>query len=104
MTVLAAVLIVVLTTVMLGGVRLGSAVVARHRAQSVADLAALAAAAQLPVGADAACRTARTLASAMRTTVRGCDIAQLDVVVTINATVGGWVGAQAQAAARAGPR
>ena len=100
---MASFLIAALVTVTLGGVWLGSAVVARHRAQAAADLAALSAAARLPAGAATACREAQALADAMRATVRGCDIARLDVVVTVTARVGGRIAAEAGAVARAGP-
>ncbi len=92
-----------LMTVTIGGLLIGSAVVARHRAQSAADLAALAAAARIPAGPVAACAEARTLGTAMRAEVRRCDIEQLDVVVTVVVAVGGRIGAEATAAARAGP-
>lgn len=103
MTVLAAVLIATLVTLTLGGCWLGAAVVARHRAQAAADLAALAAAARLPGGTPAACRQAQALAEAMRATVRGCDVQRLEVVVTVSARVGGRIAAEAGAVARAGP-
>ncbi|MEI6252876.1 MAG: Rv3654c family TadE-like protein [Mycobacteriaceae bacterium] len=102
-TVLAAIMVAVLITVTLAGVRLGSAVVARHRAQSVADLAALAGAARIPAGSTAACREARALADAMRATVQACNVEQLDIAVSVAVAVGGWAGAQASARARAGP-
>jgi secretion/DNA translocation related TadE-like protein len=75
---------------------LASVVVARHRAQAAADSAALAAAARLPDGAEAACGQAAAIAGAMRVRVADCAIDDLDVVVTIE------VG-PARAAARAGP-
>lgn len=103
-TVLAAVLVAALVTVTLGGVWLGSAVVARHRAQAAADLAAVAAAVRLPAGAAAACREAQALARAMKATMRGCDIERLDVVVTVTAPAGfSWIAGEVWAAARAGP-
>lgn len=102
-TVLAAVLVAAVVTVTLGGVWLGSAVVARHRAQAAADLAAVAAAVRLPAGAAAACWEAQTLAEAMRATLRRCDVRRLDVVVTVTAQVGGRIAAEAGAVARAGP-
>ncbi len=80
---------------------LGSAVVARHRAQAVADLAALAAAAGLPSGAAAACARATAVAHQMRVGGAHCDVEDLDVVVTVEAAVGP-VGV-ARAVARAGP-
>ena len=100
---LAALLVAALITVTVAGVRIGSAVVARHRAQSAADLAALAAAARLPAGSVAACREARFTADAVRATVQACDVWQLDVTVSVAVAVGGWAGAQASARARAGP-
>ncbi|WP_082280163.1 pilus assembly protein TadG-related protein [Mycobacterium colombiense] len=48
-------MITALLTATGAGAYLGSAVVARHRAQAVADLAALAGAARVTSGADAAC-------------------------------------------------
>ncbi len=100
---MAAAMIATLVMVALGGAWLGSAVVARHRAQAAADLAALAAAVRLPAGAIAACREAWVVADAMRATVSGCDIDRLDVVVTVTIRVGGWINAESGAAARAGP-
>lgn len=100
---LAALMVAVLISVSLAGVRIGSAVVARHRAQSAADLAVLAAAARVPAGSAAACREARDLAQAVRATVQACDVEQLDVTVTVTVAVGGWAGANATARARAGP-
>ena len=96
-------MVAVLITVTLGGVKIGSALVARHRAQSAADLAALAAAQRVPAGPAAACREARALAAAARATVRTCDVEQLDVTLTVSVAVGGWAGAHAIAGARAGP-
>ncbi|MFI6432305.1 Rv3654c family TadE-like protein [Rhodococcus oryzae] len=86
-------------------IHLGSAVSARHRAQSAADLAALAAAAALERGTEAACAAATTIAGRMRGTVRDCRIEGWDVVVTVGVrlplpAVGGG---DAVAAARAGP-
>ena len=102
-TALAAVLVAALVMISLGGVWLGTAQIARHRAQMVADLAALAAAARLSLGPDAACQQARYLAVAMRATVRSCDLDRLDVVVTVAVPTGGWADSEARAAARAGP-
>jgi secretion/DNA translocation related TadE-like protein len=96
-------MVAVLVTATLGGVLLGSAVVGRHRAQSAADLAALAAAARVPAGRAAACGEAQAVAAVMHASVRRCDIDQLDVVVTVAVFVGGQIGGQALATARAGP-
>lgn len=94
-------MVAVLLTVTGGSAYLGTAVVARHRVQAAADLAALAAAARVPAGAAAACTQAAAVARAMRTGVAGCTLDDLDVVVLIEAGVGRW--GTARAAARAGP-
>jgi len=83
------------------GAYLGSVVVARHRAQAAADLAALAAAARLPSGAAAACARATAVAHEMRVDDTQCGVDGLDVVVTAQVAVA-FVGV-ARAAARAGP-
>ncbi len=87
------------------GAYLGSAVVARHRAQAAADLAALAAAAQVPSGAAAACARATTVAREMRVDDARCEVDGLDVVVTVavRVRVATVFGGAARAAARAGP-
>jgi secretion/DNA translocation related TadE-like protein len=96
-------MVAVLLSITGGGAYLGSAVVARHRAQAAADLAALAAAARLAAGPEAACAHAKAVARQMRVSTTGCDVDDLDVVVTVEVrlAVGGWGGARA--AARAGP-
>ncbi len=95
----------VLMALTIGGVYVGSAVVARHRAQAAADLAALAAAGHLADGTAAACTRAAALAHAMRTAVTRCVVEDLDVVVTVDAAVElGRLGVgPARATARAGP-
>lgn len=84
---------------------MGAAVVARHRAQSAADLAALAGAADLGAGADAACAQAAVLATAMETVLVACTVEGLDVVLTVQASAAlRFFGApSARAVARAGP-
>ncbi len=94
-------MLAVLLCVTGAGAYLGSVVVARHRAQAAADLAALAAAARLPSGAHAACAGASAVARAMRADDVGCRVDDLDVVVTVRVAVP-FAGV-AQAAARAGP-
>ena len=98
-------MVVVLLSVTGAGVYLGSAVVARHRAQAAADLAALAAAARLPSGAVAACVRATAVARAMRVDDAQCRVDDLDVIVTVSITVrlGAAFRGAARAAARAGP-
>ncbi|UMB72077.1 Rv3654c family TadE-like protein [Mycobacterium paraterrae] len=100
--VVAAAMVVVLLTVTAGSAWLGAAVVARHRAQAAADLAALAAAARMPAGVEAACARATAVARAMRVNNSGCVADDLDVVVTVEVSVTARWG-NARAAARAGP-
>ncbi len=93
----AAFAVVVLLTLAIAGVHVGGAVVARHRAQAAADLAALAAAAALPAGGDVACARADRVAAAMTSAVAvDCQVDGLDVIITV--TLG-----PARAVARAGP-
>jgi secretion/DNA translocation related TadE-like protein len=104
-SVLGALLICSLLAIVSGICLLGQVVVARHRVQSAADLAALAGAAGLPAGERSACVRATAPAAAVRTVVRDCTVLGLDVVVTVEEPVrlGHWQLAQASAAARAGP-
>jgi secretion/DNA translocation related TadE-like protein len=96
----AALFMLALLTLTAGGAQVGSAVVARHRAQAAADLAALAAAVALPSGQEAACDVAREAAAANSATVTACEVADLDVIV--RAETAAMVGV-ARAVARAGP-
>ena len=57
----------------------------------------------LPAGAQNACLQARELVTAMRATLRGCEVDGLDVTVSVSAGTGLRVGGRAHAAARAGP-
>lgn len=100
---LAALMIALVMAVAVAGVRVGSAVVARHRAQSAADLAALAAAARLPSGPAAACQGALEVSRAMGAELADCAVAQLDVVIAVVVMAGGPIGGRARASARAGP-
>jgi len=94
-----------LLAVTVGAVQLGSAVIARHRAQAAADMAALAAAGVMPAGLAAACDNATAVARAMRTAVTACSADALDVVLTVDAQVPLtlWNTGAARAVARAGP-
>ena len=98
-------MIAAMLAVTVGGCYIGSAVVARHRAQSAADLAAVAAAARLVAGADVACGQASAVTQAMRTVLASCVVDQLDVIVAVDAPValGAWGFGPAHAMARAGP-
>lgn len=95
--------VAVLVSVTAAGACIGAAVIARHRAQSVADLAALAAAARVAGGAAAACGQAATITQPAGTRVVACEVEGLDVVVTVEAAAGVGVWGPARAAARAGP-
>ena len=99
----AAFLVAALVAATAGAVLVGAAVVARHRAQAAADLAALAGASRLPAGPDAACQLAGSVGSAMGATLSACRVDHLDVVVACMVVSSGWAGGQARAAARAGP-
>jgi secretion/DNA translocation related TadE-like protein len=95
----------VLLAIATGSVYVGSAVIARHRAQAAADLAALAAAVHLADGTGAACTQASSLARAMRTALTQCVVEDLDVIVTVDAPLlfGRMGVGPARATARAGP-
>lgn len=84
---------------------LGAAVIARHRAQSAADLAALAAANALPAGPQAACAQAKRITDAANARLVHCGVANLDILVTVEIPVPLRVPGNraAQAHARAGP-
>lgn len=85
--------------------QIGATVAARHRAQSAADLAALAAAGLLIDGPDAGCAEAAALARRMSARVDRCQVEQWDAVVTVTATTsfGAFGKRVVSAAARAGP-
>lgn len=76
-----------------------------HRiAQSAADLAALAGARALTVGADG-CAEAASVATANGATLTGCDLQGADVRVTVTVPAPAWPGLDADLVgeARAGP-
>jgi secretion/DNA translocation related TadE-like protein len=104
-TLVAVAMMVVVLTVTVACVYLGSAVSARHRAQAAADLAALAAAGALASGTQEACARADAVAEAMDTSVSDCSVDKLDVVVAVDIRVAlGRLGVgTARAVARAGP-
>jgi secretion/DNA translocation related TadE-like protein len=104
-TLLAVTMVALILAVCGGAVVVGMAVIARHRAQSAADLAALAAAGRLAAGQETACGWAASLAHAMRASVSGCVVQDLDVIVTVDVPVPltRWGNDTARAAARAGP-
>jgi secretion/DNA translocation related TadE-like protein len=95
----------VLLVLSVAGTVVGSAVIARHRAQGAADLAALAAAGRLASGSQAACASADALARSADATVSSCSVQDLDVIVAVEVRValGRWGLQAARAQARAGP-
>lgn len=101
---LAALLVSAMVTLGVGATVVGGVVIARHRAQAAADLAALAGASRLPAGPAAACLLADSVGSAMGASLGACDVENLDLVVTCTVRLGGWAEAAAvEASARAGP-
>ncbi|ORV46597.1 helicase [Mycolicibacter engbaekii] len=96
-------MVAVLLSLTGGGLALGCAVIARHQAQAIADLAALAGAASAPAGPARACAQAGALARRMHATEISCTTDGLDVVVAIAIPVPGWHLGSARASARAGP-
>ncbi|MGX9675023.1 Rv3654c family TadE-like protein [Mycobacterium sp. HM-7] len=98
-------LIVVLIGLVTGAAAVGAAVIGRHRAQSAADLAALAAAGALADGPGESCSRAAAVAEAMGSRVGHCSVQRLDVVVDVEVTVrfGRWHLGEAHGRARAGP-
>jgi secretion/DNA translocation related TadE-like protein len=95
----------VLAAVGLAAVLVGTAVVARHRATSAADLSALAAAGRGVAGHDA-CRTAAEIADANAAELTSCVVgagAVVDVEVSVTVRLGELGAFSATAGARAGP-
>ncbi|NKY56058.1 Rv3654c family TadE-like protein [Nocardia flavorosea] len=83
----------------------GGVIAARHRAQAAADLAALAAAAELVEGADAGCAAAEALGRRMKAGVVRCEVAGWDVLIEVEEKVpaGPFGSPSIRAIARAGP-
>lgn len=83
----------------------GSVVAVRHRAQSAADLAALAVAGALDQGVESACGAAETLSRRMSVSVSSCRVEGWDAIVTVTARVllSDFGVKEASAIARAGP-
>ena len=82
----------------------GGAVVARHRAQSAADLGALAAAQRAPDGPSDACAAARAVVEAVGARVEECELQGVDAVVAVAVDLRGRMAAlgPARGSARAG--
>ncbi|WP_426563880.1 Rv3654c family TadE-like protein [Angustibacter sp. McL0619] len=102
--VLAAALLSLVLAIAVGAV--GAAVLARHRAQAVADLSALTASgAASSTGSRAACAAAQRVAAANRAALVGCDLSgdRVQVWVTVRASGGAARLGVARATALAGP-
>lgn len=82
-TVWAVAAVAVLVAAMVFGLHLGSAIVARHRAESAADLAALAAAGAAAHGSSSACAKAGELAVAVGGRVTFCRLDEWDALVEV---------------------
>lgn len=95
----------VLLVVAGGATAVGSAVVARHRAASAADLAALAAASRAVLAPAEACRVAAAVASPVGGRIESCSVEGATVAVTVQVPVAFAVPGTgpARAFARAGP-
>jgi secretion/DNA translocation related TadE-like protein len=104
-TVWAAGAIAVLVSMAVFGVYLGEAVIIRHHAESAADLAALAGAAQALAGEEYTCAQARRVTDRMRVRLVSCQTRGWDVLVDVAAQPDGWLGSLGAATgrARAGP-
>jgi secretion/DNA translocation related TadE-like protein len=97
--------IAVLMAVVVFGLHLGGAIVARHQAQSAADLAALAGAGGVLAGEQHACTQARRVTDRMRVHLVSCQAHGWDVLVEVAARPAGGLGGLGEATgrARAGP-
>ncbi|WP_459548913.1 Rv3654c family TadE-like protein [Nocardia sp. X0981] len=86
-------------------IQFGAVVVARHRLQAVADLAALAAAGELRRGVEAGCTAAEDLGLRMKARIARCEVEGWDVVIWVEGKVpaGPFGGRSIRAVARAGP-
>lgn len=104
-TVWAAGAIAVLLSLAVFGLYLGGAMLARHHAQSAADLAALAGAGSAVAGDRVACSRARLVTGRMRVRLVSCSVRGWDVLVQVSARPGAPLGrlGEATAHARAGP-
>lgn len=98
---LAAALLLIVTGTAL---HLGAAVLARHRAESAADLAALAGAVHALAVPEEVCAAADRVASANGATLTSCEQVGLYVLIQVQVTVPlGALSGQANGRARAGP-
>ena len=104
-TVWAAGAVAVVLVIAVAGLHLGGVLLARHRAESAADLAALAAAGRSVAGVQVACARARGLAERMTVELVSCRLEGWDALVEVRVRPGGLLAGfgSATARARAGP-
>jgi secretion/DNA translocation related TadE-like protein len=103
-TVYACLGIVMLLVVTGLGLHLGAAALARQRAETGADLAALAGAAKVLYGPDIACAAVVRVGVANQVDVQSCSVVGTDVLVVVYARAGsGPFAGTATGRARAGP-
>jgi secretion/DNA translocation related TadE-like protein len=104
-TVWAAMAVAVLMAMAGFGVDLGAAVVARHRVEAAADLAALAAAAHAVDGQPVACAHGDRVAKAMAVWLSSCRVVGQEVFVEleVHATIPLVTGGDVRGRAHAGP-
>ena len=96
--------IVVLVAITGLAVHLGAATLARQRAETGADLAALAGAVKVLQGPDVMCASVIRVAVANGVEVQTCSVVGTDVLVTVTARAGtGPFAGNASGRARAGP-
>lgn len=101
-TVVGAVAVLAMLSIVVVVVQLGAAAIARHRAGSAADLAALAGASVAVRGTGVACGRAAELVVAGGARLESCRVDGLDVLVTVSVGAG-LLNRRANARARAGP-
>ena len=103
-TIWTAIAVAALTGVAVLGFWIAAAVIARHRAETAADLGALAAASHAAEGSARACERARWVADRMGVTLLTCRWQRLDALVEVRAPGPGLAGLPGPSArARAGP-
>lgn len=104
-TVWAAGVLAVLMSLTVFGLHLGGAILARHQAESAADLAALAAAGRVLAGERQACDQARVVSGRMRVRLVSCSARGWQIRVQVAVRPAGPLArlGDATAQARAGP-
>ncbi|MFR9752604.1 Rv3654c family TadE-like protein [Nocardia sp. 004] len=85
--------------------QVGVVIVARHRAQAAADMAALAGAGTLVDGTEIACAEAEDVARRMGARIQNCEVTEWDMTITTerNVPIGLYGDRIVRAIARAGP-